>query len=209
MVAAVLWLAALCAVRLSAGLLVLDWQQDSAVVVVIALLVTAFYCTGRACVTAEGGWRLLAVALVALQTAALAWVIMGTGSPGPPPSRQHETRVRLNNLRTALQAYRLDYGHYPAGDEPAVTAALTATASNAVNPRGKRFLWIDGYREMPGVDSRGSYLDAWQHPIRLEWAGDRESVLLRSVGKDGIANTRDDVTVETGRYGESEPGGGG
>jgi type II secretory pathway pseudopilin PulG len=189
-------------------LLVLDWQRDAAVVVALALLVTGFYCAGSACVTAGGRWRRVAAAsVVFLLVAALAWVVMVTSAP--PPGRRHATRVRLEQIKTALQAYRLTYGHYPEGDEPAVTAALTARAASAANPRGLRFLWIEGYRQMPELDGAGSYLDAWQRPIRLEWTGGRESVILRSVGKDGIANTGDDVTVEIGGHGEPEPGGGG
>ncbi len=113
--------------------------------------------------------------------------------------------MRLQQFKVALQMYHLEYGRFPSGDDAAVIAALTAATNAPENPRGIRFLWLEQSRRFHTVGPSGAFLDGWGNPVGFEWSDNRDAVLLRSAGKDGLRKTADDVTVSIGERIGPEP----
>ncbi len=70
----------------------------------------------------------------------------------------------------ALNAYKAEFGSFPAGDTSAICRALTGD-----NPKGIRFL------EMRSIAPDGSILDPRGTPYQISYSGDRP--LVRSGGR--------------------------
>lgn len=102
------------------------------------------------------------------------------GSPAIPPERE---AVLLHGF---LEAYRREFGSFPAGNENA--HFLNALAGT--NPAG---LVIFPHNH-PRVSNDGELLDSWGKPFHFHPVS-RDHLEVRSGGPDGILFTADDLTA--------------
>ena len=102
------------------------------------------------------------------------------GTTAIPPEREAVV------LHGVLEAYRREFGSFPAGNEN--SHFLNALAG--VNPGGL-VIFPHGH---PRVSAGGELLDAWGHPFHFHPLS-RDHLEVRSAGPDGILFTDDDLTA--------------
>jgi hypothetical protein len=99
-------------------------------------------------------------------------------------SKRQFSQSTMQNLITAADAYRHEYGDWPQGDTARITRTLLGD-----NPRKIVFAQID--RRF--INSRGEPTDAWSTPLKLSFSGER--MIAIAAGKDQTFGTADDLTL--------------
>ena len=148
----------------------------------------------------SAGFTLIEILLVIVIILLLAGALVVFVLPQQEGAEKNTTRLKLSQVATALDTYRLNVGRYPTEQEGGLDALLKKPTFE--NPRLAE-KWQGPYLK-PGVD----LADPWGHRLRYE-AIDRTTTAetdspagppykLYSVGPDGQPDTDDDIqlTVE-------------
>lgn len=149
-----------------------------------------------------GGFTLLEVLLVIVIILLLAGAMVVFVLPQQKGAEKNTTRLKLGQVATALDTYRLNIGHYPTEEEGGLNALLTKPTFE--NERlGEK--WQGPYLK-PGT----TLDDAWGNAIHYEVvdvttaSADTTSSAapalpykLFSVGPDGQPETEDDIVLAT------------
>lgn len=99
------------------------------------------------------------------------------------------TQLTLTQLKMALTAYHLEYGHPPGRSENKWLASLLQGENpEDMNPRLIAFIEFN----QGMVNSKQEIIDAWGTPLRFTFR-DNSSFLIESAGKDQTFNTADDI----------------
>ena len=139
------------------------------------------------------GFTLIEVLLVIVIILMLAGAMVVFVLPQQKGAEKNTTKLKLAQVATALDTYRLNLGHYPTEQEGGLDALMKKPTFE--NERmGEK--WQGPYLK-PGTDLD----DPWGHKIRYELLaaageGDNKSALpytLFSVGPDGQPDTDDDI----------------
>lgn len=127
----------------------------------------------------RNAFTLIELLLVLIILAVLAAVVVPKFTNRSEQAKVTAAKTDISNMETALDAYELDCGHYPTGDE-----GLQALVTNASNAQ----------------DWKGPYLkrlnqDPWGHPYVYVSPGQHNAngVDLYSLGPDGREGN-DDIT---------------
>lgn len=99
------------------------------------------------------------------------WVNIGGLESAIASAKVSRTNQQLNQIASALDAYKKDRGSFVVADKHSVLI-------DHLSPHYLR---------------RVIRHDSWQHPYRYQ--GDREHFTLRSLGPDGKENTSDDIVI--------------
>jgi general secretion pathway protein G len=142
---------------------------------------------------ARAGFTLIEILLVIVIILLLAGALVVFVLPQQEGAEKNTTKLKLNQISTALDTYRLNIGHYPTEQEGGLDALLKKPSFE--NERlGEK--WQGPYLK-PGTKLD----DPWGHPIRYELVdrsadGEKKGGLpykLSSVGPDGQPDTDDDI----------------
>src|SRR5687767_3525239 len=148
----------------------------------------------------SAGFTLIEILLVIVIILLLAGALVVFVLPQQEGAEKNTTRLKLSQVATALDTYRLNLGRYPGEQEGGLDALLKKPTFE--NPRLAE-KWQGPYLK-PGVNLE----DPWGHRIRYEVV-DRTTTdadaktgppyKLYSVGPDGQPDTDDDIqlTVES------------
>jgi general secretion pathway protein G len=148
----------------------------------------------------SAGFTLIEILLVIVIILLLAGALVVFVLPQQEGAEKNTTRLKLSQVATALDTYRLNLGRYPSEQEGGLEALLKKPTFE--NPRLAE-KWQGPYLK-PGVNLE----DPWGHRIRYEMI-DRTTTdadaktgppyKLYSVGPDGQPDTDDDIqlTVES------------
>ena len=140
------------------------------------------------------GFTLIEILLVIVILLMLATALVVFVLPQQEGAEKNTTRLKLNQISSALDMYRLNIGHYPTEDEGGLQALL-------VKPQYEN--------ERTGEKWQGPYLkpgtkleDAWGNPIHYEVVDrtleENKTALpykLYSLGPDGQPDTDDDIAL--------------
>jgi general secretion pathway protein G len=128
-------------------------------------------------------FTLIELLLVLVILAVLAAVVVPRLTGRVETARRTGTIADISNIKTALDVFETDMGHYPTSDEG--LAALVAAPSSDAN-------WHGPYLSKPPVDK-------WGHEYRYACPGndDPTSFDLDSAGPDGAFDTDDDIRKNT------------
>jgi general secretion pathway protein G len=144
----------------------------------------------------RAGFTLIEILLVIVIILLLAGALVIFVLPQQEGAEKNTTRLKLEQVSSALDTYRLNLGHYPKEDEGGLDALMTKPSFEN-EKMGER--WRGPYLK-PGVNLE----DAWGHKIRYEvverTATDNRAALpykLSSIGPDGQPDTEDDIRVST------------
>lgn len=137
---------------------------------------------------------LLVIVIILLLAGALVVFVL----PQQEGAEKNTTKLKLSQVATALDTYRLNLGRYPAEQEGGLDALVKKPTYD--NPKLTE-KWQGPYLK-PGM----SLDDAWGHKIRYELV-DRTTAVdgaasgppykLYSVGPDGQPDTEDDIKLAT------------
>ena len=138
------------------------------------------------------GFTLIEVLLVIVIILMLAGAMVVFVLPQQKGAEKNTTKLKLAQVATALDTYRLNLGHYPTEQEGGLDALMKKPTFE--NERmGEK--WQGPYLK-PGTDLD----DPWGHKIHYELNnaadGDNKSALpykLFSIGPDGQPDTDDDI----------------
>jgi hypothetical protein len=101
-----------------------------------------------------------------------------------PSVETARTRAHLAQVSMALQLYYLEYSDFPEGTDNAnIIHALTKD-----NPRKISF-----YTLPDDMSKKGALADGWGRPVIFRKTP--SDLLLCSAGKDGVFDTKDDITL--------------
>ena len=142
----------------------------------------------------SAGFTLIEILLVIVIILLLAGALVVFVLPQQEGAEKNTTKLKLSQVATALDTYRLNLGRYPGEQEGGLDALLKKPTFE--NPRmGEK--WQGPYLK-PGVD----LADPWGHKIRYELVdrtADAEQTgppyKLFSVGPDGQPDTDDDIQL--------------
>lgn len=157
--------------------------------------------TGRRPARAAG-FTLIEVLLVIVIILLLAGALVVFVLPQQEGAEKNTTRLKLTQISTALDTYRLNIGHYPTEDEGGLEALLKKPTFE--NERlGEK--WAGPYLK-PGTKLE----DAWNNQLEYEVVDrtlDTENTglpyKLYSIGPDGQPDTDDDIQFATDTEAES------
>lgn len=139
------------------------------------------------------GFTLIEILLVIVIILLLAGALVVFVLPQQEGAEKNTTRLKLGQVATALDTYRLNLGHYPTEQEGGLDALMK-------KPQFEN--------ERMGEKWQGPYLkpgtvldDPWSHPLKYELVdrateGEKKGGLpykLFSVGPDGQPDTDDDI----------------
>ena len=156
--------------------------------------------------TRTSGFTLIEILLVIVIILLLAGAMVVFVLPQQQGAEKNTTKLKLSQVASALDTYRLNLGHYPSEQEGGLDALLKKPTFENEKLTEK---WQGPYLK-PGT----TLDDPWSHKIRYELvdhAADGESkgnlpYKLYSVGPDGQPDTDDDIKhadeKETGKTGE-------
>src|SRR5688500_14356096 len=140
------------------------------------------------------GFTLIEILLVIVIILLLAGALVVFVLPQQEGAEKNTTKLKLSQVATALDTYRLSLGRYPTEQGGGLDALLKKPMFE--NPRlGEK--WTGPYLK-PGI----SIDDAWGHPLRYELvdrtletggAASGPPYKLYSVGPDGQPETDDDI----------------
>jgi len=128
----------------------------------------------------HGGFTLVELLLVLVILATLAAIVVPKFAGRGEQARQTAAQAQLANFETALDAFEVDNGYYPQGDDGLFE--LVFDSGNAPN-------WHGPYlKEIPD--------DPWGFPYIYEYPGryNEQGYDLMSVGPDGRKGGDDDIT---------------
>jgi hypothetical protein len=114
----------------------------------------------------KSGWR-----AVQIRTGSRDWVSIESVPGSVDEMKRQQTTVDMNEIVSALEAYRKDRGSF----------VVTDKAHVAIDHLNPRYL------------NRVIRIDRWHRPFRYQ--GDASHFTLRSLGQDGKENTADDIVV--------------
>ena len=152
----------------------------------------------------RAGFTLIEILLVIVIILLLAGALVVFVLPQQEGAEKNTTRLKLGQVATALDTYRLNLGHYPTEQEGGLDALMK-------KPQFEN--------ERMGEKWQGPYLkpgtvldDPWSHPLKYELVdraveGEKKGGLpykLFSVGPDGQPDTDDDIKHAADS--EKEPG---
>ena len=152
------------------------------------------------------GFTLIEILLVIVIILLLAGALVVFVLPQQEGAEKNTTKLKLSQIATALDTYRLNLGRYPSEQEGGLDALLKKP--NFDNPKLAE-KWQGPYLK-PGI----SIDDAWGHPLKYELVdrtletGSGASgppYKLYSVGPDGQPETDDDVKLATEDQNASGP----
>ena len=141
----------------------------------------------------KSGFTLIEILLVIVIILLLAGALVVFVLPQQEGAEKNTTRLKLGQVATALDTYRLNLGHYPTEQEGGLDALMK-------KPQFEN--------ERMGEKWQGPYLkpgtvldDPWSHPLKYELVdraveGEKKGGLpykLFSVGPDGQPDTDDDI----------------
>jgi len=143
----------------------------------------------------SAGFTLIEILLVIVIILLLAGALVVFVLPQQEGAEKNTTRLKLEQVATALDTYRLNMGRYPSEQDGGLEALVKKP--NFDNPRLAE-KWQGPYVK-PGVKLD----DAWNHPLRYELVDrttDTEGKTgppykLYSVGPDGQPDTDDDIRL--------------
>lgn len=147
----------------------------------------------RAAQRRRAGFTLIEILLVIVIILLLAGALVVFVLPQQEGAEKNTTRLKLGQVATALDTYRLNLGHYPSEQEGGLDALLKKPQFE--NERmGEK--WQGPYLK-PGTQLD----DPWSHPLKYELVdraaeGEKKGGLpyrLFSVGPDGQPDTDDDI----------------
>lgn len=149
----------------------------------------------RRAAAALGGFTLIEILLVIVIILLLAGALVVFVLPQQKGAEKNTTKLKLGQIATALDTYRLNVGKYPSEQEGGLDALLKKPTFE--NPKLAE-KWQGPYLK-PGV----SLDDPWGNKIRYELVdraveGDDKNSLpykLYSVGPDGQPDTEDDIRL--------------
>ena len=130
----------------------------------------------------KSGRKVLGCAVAAIGILGfMLWVLPHLG-PIRGSSHRVATKNNAMQLRTALNAHRLEYGHFPSGSHAEIVSILGGS-----NPRHVIFM------EFPpkALSAKGEFLDPWGNPFRID-TSDPATAKVYSFGR----NKRDDHGAE-------------
>jgi len=148
------------------------------------------------------GFTLIEILLVIVIILLLAGALVVFVLPQQEGAEKNTTKLKLSQIATALDTYRLNIGRYPTEQEGGLEALVKKPTYENQRLAEK---WQGPYLK-PGVE----LVDPWQHKIRYELVDrtvDTEKTgppyKLYSVGPDGQPDTDDDIrlTVENAQSG--------
>jgi general secretion pathway protein G len=144
----------------------------------------------------RAGFTLIEILLVIVIILLLAGALVIFVLPQQEGAEKNTTKLKLQQVSSALDNFRLNMGHYPKEDEGGLDALMVKP--NFENEKMAE-RWRGPYLK-PGV----SLDDAWGHKLRYEvvdrTATDTRAALpykLSSIGPDGQPDTEDDIRVST------------
>lgn len=150
----------------------------------------------------SAGFTLIEILLVIVIILLLAGALVVFVLPQQEGAEKNTTKLKLSQIATALDTYRLNIGRYPTEQEGGLDALVKKPTYENQRLAEK---WQGPYLK-PGVE----LVDPWQHKIRYELI-DRTTEAektgppykLYSVGPDGQPDTDDDIrlTVENAQSG--------
>ncbi len=142
------------------------------------------YPNKRSRVSARGGFTLVELLLVLVILGILAALVLPKFTGRTEQARITAAQTQIATFGTALDAYEVDTGSYPRGQDGLVQ--LIAQPADVTGWRGP-YLKSD----IP--------LDPWGHAYIYEFPGkvNPSGYDIRSMGPDGQANTQDDVVNAT------------
>ncbi len=142
------------------------------------------------------GFTLIEVLLVIVIILLLAGALVVFVLPQQEGAEKNTTRLKLNNIATALDTYRLNIGHYPTEDEGGLEALLKKPSFENERLAEK---WMGPYLK-PGTKLE----DSWNNKLEYEVVDrtlETENVglpyRLYSIGPDGQPDTDDDIKYAT------------
>ena len=150
------------------------------------------------------GFTLIEILLVIVIILLLAGSLVVFVLPQQKGAEKNTTRLKLANIATALDTYRLNIGHYPTEDEGGL-GALLKKPSFENEKLGEK--WAGPYLK-PGTLLE----DAWNNKLEYEvvdrtldagGAGAGLPYKLYSIGPDGQPDTEDDIKYATDTETES------
>ena len=146
----------------------------------------------------SAGFTLIEILLVIVIILLLAGALVVFVLPQQEGAEKNTTRLKLSQIATALDTYRLNLGRYPSEQDGGLDALMKKP--NFENPKlGEK--WQGPYLK-PGI----SIDDAWGHKLRYELVDRTVETIsgasgppykLYSVGPDGQPETDDDVKLST------------
>lgn len=125
---------------------------------------------GRSVLRPSSGFTLLELLVVMVIIGLLASFVAPRYFSQVGKSQVRAAEAQIKGLRTALDQFRLDTGHYPSSEE-GLSALITKTANE---PK-----WNGPYLE------RSVPLDPWERPYVYKFPGEHGEYDLLSYGKDG------------------------
>ena len=147
----------------------------------------------------RGGFTLIEVLLVIVIILMLAGALVVFVLPQQEGAEKNTTKLKLSQVATALDTYRLNLGRYPNEQEGGLDALVKKPSYE--NPKLAE-KWQGPYLK-PGM----SLDDAWGHKIRYELvdrtvetgtgAASGPPYKLYSIGPDGQPETDDDIKLAT------------
>lgn len=152
------------------------------------------YASTHRAARSAAGFTLIEVLLVIVIILLLAGALVVFVLPQQEGAEKNTTRLKLNQIATALDTYRLNVGHYPTEDEGGLEALLKKPSFENEKLGEK---WAGPYIK-PGTQLD----DAWGNKLEYEVvdrtlaAGEATTGMpfkLFSVGPDGQPDTTDDI----------------
>jgi len=136
---------------------------------------------------ARDGFTLVELLLVLFILATLAAIVLPKFSGTTERGRVTAAQTQISAFKTALDAFEVDMGHYPAGKSGLMD--LIVQPRNAPNWHG------------PYLDKDAIPKDPWQNDYIYECPGrhNPSSYDIMSMGADGRAGTDDDICNWTNR----------
>ncbi|MBN2508410.1 MAG: type II secretion system major pseudopilin GspG [Verrucomicrobia bacterium] len=144
------------------------------------------------------GFTLIEILLVIVIILLLAGALVVFVLPQQEGAEKNTTLLKLTQIETALQTYRLNIGHYPTEDEGGLEALMKRPSFENERLNEK---WRGPYLK-PG----STLEDAWNNKIEYEVVdrsleGDEGTPALPfrlySIGPDGQPDTEDDIKIAT------------
>jgi general secretion pathway protein G len=144
----------------------------------------------------QAGFTLIEILLVIVIILLLAGALVIFVLPQQEGAEKNTTKLKLEQVSSALDTYRLNMGHYPKEDEGGLDALMVKPTFENEKMAER---WRGPYLK-PGVNLE----DAWGHKLRYEVVDrattDTRAALpykLSSSGPDGQPDTEDDIRIST------------